>query len=200
MGLRETYALVLSAAVLDLFKKTQNFNYKVYWEEAMNSAAACRIIGHHAQLDSKEGLFTAGLLHDIGRIALMETVPEQYNNVSSELTGSALIAAEQEAVGISHTEAGYELASHWNLPPEIAEPVRFHHQPEEESPVQNITCAIALSELWTRTYVLTQDTKEEVLKESARTIELLGMDEAAASDAFDEVAQLERKHFEWNES
>lgn len=200
LGLRETYSIVLSAAVLDIFGKTQNFDYKIYWEEAMNSASACRIISQHAGLDSAKGVYTAGLLHDIGRIALMETMPEQYLKISSGLTGAELIAAEQEAVGISHTEAGYELATQWNLPPEIAEPIRFHHNPEEESPVQNIVCMVALSELWTRTHAIEDDNKEQVLEESAPILKLLGMDEAAANQAISGVAHLERKRFEWSES
>lgn len=200
LGLRETYSIVLSAAVLDLFEKTETFDYKVYWEEAINSAAACRIIGEHAHLERERGLYTAGLLHDIGRIALMETIPEQYIKVSSDLTGDELIAAEQEAVGISHTEAGYELATQWNLPAEIAEPIRFHHQPEEESPVQNIVCVVALAELWTRTHILQDGPKDQILAESAPILKLLGMDAPAANQAYDGVAYLERKHFEWNKS
>ncbi|KKM83988.1 hypothetical protein LCGC14_1303780, partial [marine sediment metagenome] len=39
------------------------------------------------------------------------------------------IAAEEEVLGLSHTEAGYQLAQHWDLPIELAESIRFHHAP-----------------------------------------------------------------------
>jgi HD-like signal output (HDOD) protein len=70
LGLRETYAAVLSAAVLNLFEVGKRFNYRAFWEESMNTAAAARMIAQACGKGTEGGAFTAGLLHDIGRIAL----------------------------------------------------------------------------------------------------------------------------------
>lgn len=197
LGLRETYSIVLSAAVMNLFETGSKFDYKVYWEESMNVAAASKLIAKGCGQPSGKSFFTAGLLHDIGRIALLETDPASYLKVDSKLTGQQLIAAEQECVGLSHTEAGYELAANWNLPEEISEAIRFHHTPEfsEAFPIQaNVT---ALAESWTRQMALGAFDKNELLRSSAAQLQVLHMNDSTASAVFDEVAGLEQVHFTW---
>lgn len=198
LGLRETYTIVLSAAVLDMFAKTNNFDYSLYWEEAMNSAAAANIIARAIGRDKDKSLFTAGLLHDIGRIALLETVPELYSKIPPTLNGDELVEAEQAAVGLSHTEAGFELATNWNLPVEIAEPIRFHHSPQfaTEKPVN--VAIVALAEAWTRTLVLDGASQPEVLATSAELLKTLEMSETTATEVYQELAALERTRFEWS--
>lgn len=199
MGLRETYSIVLSAAVINLFDRSKNFNYKIYWEEALNCAAASRIIARSAGLKRETGVFTAGLLHDIGRLALLETCPEKYARVSPNLTGDTLIHTEQEIIGLTHTEAGYELAMNWNLPVEIAEPIRFHHQPEFSQEAPQSVAIVALAESWTRTHSLDESTKQDVIERSSNLFEILNINAEAASEAFDEVAELDRVRFKWGD-
>ncbi len=198
LGLRETYSIVLSAAVLNLFEVSKHFDYKAYWEESMSCAAAARIIGAACGHDRDPSLFTAGLLHDIGRIALLETVPELYKKVPSDLSGDALIEAEQKAVGIAHTEAGYELAMNWGLPKEIAEPIRHHHDPESAYDAQINTAFVALAERWTRVLNATQPSKKQVLADSQEILETIGMDEALTVSTYDVVSALEVARFAWD--
>lgn len=200
MGLKETYSIVLSAAVINIFEKTRNFDYRAYWEEAMTCAAAAKTIAKACNRERGQSVFTAGLLHDIGRIALLETVPELYANVSSRLVGEDLIRAEQEHIGLTHAEAGYELAINWNLPIEIAEPIRFHHDPEFGTEVPENVAIVSLAEFWTRTSTLAESSKEDILEESAASVLLAGMNLESASQAFDEVTEIERARFEWRES
>lgn len=130
LGLRETYSIVLSAAVVNMFEKSKNFDYKSFWVESMCCAGATRIVSKAARRKHQVGVFSAGLLHDIGRLALSEISPELYAKVPKELSSLELVAAEEEIIGLSHTEAGYLLAERWGLPVDIVEPIRFHHRPE----------------------------------------------------------------------
>lgn len=198
LGLRETYSIVLSAAVINLFEVTKHFDYKVYWEESMNCAAAARIIGGACGHERNPSLFTAGLLHDIGRIALLETVPELYRKVPSGLSGNELIEAEQKTVGVTHTEAGYELAINWGLPKEIAEPIRHHHQPESAYDMKVNTAIVALAEKWTRTLDANKRSKERVLADSEEVLGVIGMNKATAALTFDIVSALKAAHFAWD--
>lgn len=197
LGLRETYSIVMSAAVINLFEVTKHFDYRVYWEEAMNCAGAARILGEACRHENATGLFTAGLLHDIGRIALLETVPDLYRKVPSELSGNELIEAEQKIVGVTHTEAGYELAVNWNLPAEIAECIRHHHHPEAAYDFQKNVAVVSLAEVWTRTLYGEKTLKEAALNEVQMLIGLIGMSESVASAAFNRVSELEAARFTW---
>ena len=130
LGLRETYSIVLSAAVIDFFDSSRRFDYKSFWLGAMCCAAASKITGKACRGDRISGVFCAGLLHDIGRVALAEVAGDRYAQVQGNLYGSALIAAEEKVFGLAHPEAGFELATHWGLPTAIADAIRFHHTPE----------------------------------------------------------------------
>jgi len=198
LGLRETYSIVLSAAVLDLFEVTKHFDYREYWEEAMNCAAAARIIGATCGHEKDPGLFTAGLLHDIGRIALLETVPELYRQVPSNLCGTELIEAEQKTVGITHAEAGYELATNWGLPKDITEPIRHHHHPESAYDMQPRVAIIALAEKWTSTIAMGDVSKTDALRDARELLDLIGMDESLAPSTYDLLSACEPAHFAWD--
>jgi len=198
LGLRETYSIVLSAAVMNLFETSGKFDYKRYWEEAMNCASAAKIIAKACGKSEDKGIFTAGLLHDIGRIALLETCSEDYGKVDFGLLDDELIHAEQECMGVAHTEAGYELASNWNLPVEISDAIRYHHHPDfcDENIVP--VTIVALAEKWTRSLALSEVDKDAMLEMSAPMLTTLNMDSDAASITFDLVAGLEPILFEWN--
>lgn len=198
LGLRETYAIVLSAAVLDLFDVGKRFDYKRFWEESMNAAAAARIIAKSTGNEKHDSVFAAGLLHDIGRIALLETVPDMYVKVSSDLVGDELLQAEQEFAGLSHTEAGYELAVHWNLPGTIALPIRYHHHPDRAESCTVQVGIVALAERWTRDLAILQKNKKAALKEAAPLFKQIGMDASMGAAAYDLVAALEPAHFAWD--
>ena len=198
LGLRETYSIVLSAAVMNLFEATKSFNYKKYWEEAMNSAAACRLIAQACGRGADKSIFTSGLLHDIGRIALLETAPGDYTKVDSKLIGGELITCEQEILGLAHTEAGFELAMNWNLPQEIAEAIRFHHTPEFSEIAPAHVNIVSLAERWTNELALGDVDKFEIIRASQAQMQKLLIDESTASGVFDEIAQMSEVHFSWD--
>ncbi len=145
LGLHETYGIVLSVAVADLANKLKHFDYKAFWLESMCSAAAARIVAKAAGLRRLSGVFSAGLLHDIGRVVLVELQPNYADLMPEPLWGRALVAEESRVIGLSHTEAGYSLAQYWNLPSEIAEPIRFHHTPELATTAKQYVAIVSLA-------------------------------------------------------
>ena len=150
LGLKETAAVVLSSAVVNMVERSKSFDYSKFWADAIFAAGAARIIAEKVNLTEKSGVFTAGLLHDIGRFALSEAVPARFAKLGTGLSGAALIAEEERVLGIAHPEAGYELANHWGLPPEICDAIRFHHAPElsleHPLPAKIVALAAAMAE------------------------------------------------------
>jgi len=198
LGLRETYAIVLSAAVLNLFDATKRIDYARFWEEAMNSAGAARILARCCAKNKEGGAFTAGLLHDIGRIALLEVAPDLYAQVPRDLSGDDLVAAEHKVLGIAHGEAGYELAVHWSLPKPLTLAIRHHHHPELAPECQQEAAVVALAEAWTRDARLSGRAKKDVIKAADPLLKMLGLDARAAETAYDLVSRLPRAEFAWD--
>jgi putative nucleotidyltransferase with HDIG domain len=81
--------------------------------------------------------YTAGLLHDIGKVALDQYIytdfPLFYRQLNEER--KSLIEVEKNVLGIDHTEVGGDLAHSWSLPESLVEAIRYHHKPENT--VQN---------------------------------------------------------------
>ncbi len=133
LGLVETYSIVVSSAVINVFDKSRTFDYMAFWLESQTCARVARALSKFLELKNQSGIFSAGLLHDIGRVALVQIVPKHYERISPAVNGLDLVKAEGEVLGLTHTEAGYELALHWDLPAELAECIRFHHAPQHAS-------------------------------------------------------------------
>jgi len=85
-------------------------------------------------------LFTAGLLHDIGKVILDQLLSNSYLQVLDRLSkgDTSFDQAEREVLGYDHMEVGEMVMAHWQLPASIADVGRYHHEPEKypgEDPV-----------------------------------------------------------------
>jgi HD-like signal output (HDOD) protein len=80
-----------------------------------------------------EHAFTAGIMHDIGKILLGSFIDVKSELIISyaENENISFPEAEQEILGIDHAEAGAILIEKWELPEEFYKPLRLHHKPEE---------------------------------------------------------------------
>ena len=145
MGLREVYSVALSASIMHP-PPGSVFDYGAFWIEAMACADQARRIAESSGHPRAQGVYWAGLLHDLGRIVLFTVAPEIYGTLPPDASGADLIEAEESHFGLAHTEAGFELAIDWNLPLDIAETIRFHHAPERATGAKDTVAAVALAE------------------------------------------------------
>lgn len=129
LGLLDTYSIVVTSAVIDILRQSKHFDYVRFWMQSTTCAGIARELAKVAGVRGS-GIVSAGLLHDLGKIALAHIVPEHYALIPQGLVGQELIDAEESKLGITHTEVGYQLALHWDFPSNLAEVIRFHHVPE----------------------------------------------------------------------
>ncbi len=141
IGPRESYRIAETAEmwVEDL---SDGFNLAQYREDAMFTARATERIMEAMGHGHVAASGTAGLLCDIGRLALAIVAPNHYRKVDPELKGIELIAAEQKYLGISHPEAGYMLTQRWGLPADITEAILFHHEPKRATRARELAAAV----------------------------------------------------------
>ncbi len=106
------------------------FDWSGFWKHSMAVAcAAKRIIKLLNPKVDPEEAFICGLLHDIGKLALVSSLPKSYSRVI-ELTEASLanIAdVENKILGVDHSIAGKRLGQKWNLPESVIETIWLHH-------------------------------------------------------------------------
>jgi len=98
------------------------------WEHSALVGAAARLVSHQTRVGEPEEVFTAGLLHDMGRAILNLRFPGEYGQVCAGTEGT-LMERERATFGIDHAQAGAWLAEAWALPTAIVESAARHHEP-----------------------------------------------------------------------
>lgn len=102
------------------------------WRSAVSGAIYTELIGEELKLAMPPHAFTAALLREVGKLVLGSFVDinaEKIVNYASD-RGVSFPEAEREILGIDHAEVGALLLAKWNMPHELHNPVRWHHDPE----------------------------------------------------------------------
>ncbi len=132
LGRRAVNCLLTSSAVSAQFRHVpgSTFDYGNFWLHAVATAMAARGLAHELRLD-EDVAFTSGLLHDIGRLALVSGCPLQSEAAMQHglANDMPMLQAEREVLGIDHMLVGARVATHWRFPADVVAPIRDHHAP-----------------------------------------------------------------------
>jgi HD-like signal output (HDOD) protein len=137
LGTERTRSLVLFAQVFWQFDaiKCPGFSPELIWSHSLQVGAFARTIALGETKDSRigEAAFTAGLLHDVGKLVLAGNLPDMYNAVQQLRTARRVSQrdAEIEVMGTTHAELGACLLGTWGLPLPILEAIAWHHCPQQ---------------------------------------------------------------------
>ena len=125
LGFNTVKSLVLSSTVLDLMKDS----LPGLWEHSLACARTCSIIAGHIELDEQEEISTAGLLHDLGKVILRQTMEREFRRIANYVDRADMLfyQAEEKVLGVNHGEMGGWLLEKWALPPKLVEPIIDHH-------------------------------------------------------------------------
>ncbi len=132
IGTKELSTLALGACALKMFRDIPRelMDMKSFWKHSIACGILARILGSYKQSNaSTERLFLAGLLHDIGRLPMFQSLPLQAKAalVSARRTGRLLCDAEQEVFGFDHAMVGGMLVKKWKFPLIFERSVSAHH-------------------------------------------------------------------------
>jgi len=129
LGSKRLFQIASTAAVLDLFDAETGYAVQVL-EHSSVMGAFCRYLGAHLGLATEE-LFTIGSLHDIGKLMLLDTFGEQYQNLMDRSGGEAdtLHALERAEFGYDHAVLAAHVLKAWTIPDPVPKIVAWHHAP-----------------------------------------------------------------------
>lgn len=124
--------LVISESVFQTFNSfphSGGTDLRTFWKQSLGAAVVAREISRLMNYPHAEEAYLAGLLHNVGRLALLATAPREYANNFQARDDEHLCAVEQRTLQITHTEAGAWLIERWNLDSFLADSVLYHHEP-----------------------------------------------------------------------
>lgn len=135
LGFRGVQSIALGVAVMGQFSPgacAPWFDERAHWRHSMAVALCAQALaGRTGQKES--AAFTAGLLHDIGRLVLVVLYPQASQQAWAlcQAGERSLCEAEHEVVGLDHAQATDLLAQHWRLPQGLRDAMAWHHQPQD---------------------------------------------------------------------
>jgi diguanylate cyclase (GGDEF)-like protein len=135
LGINAVKNMALGFSLVKSFSCGSNhaFDYPLFWKNALVSAITSKLMAREFLPSLAEDAFFLGLLHDIGMLALVQAIPEQYGLVLEERERSlcSYHEVESQVLGFNHMEVGERLIKGWGLPELFSIPVRYHHFPED---------------------------------------------------------------------
>jgi len=136
IGFTEVKNLAISVALMNFFKtkaKFPGFSVDKFWLHSIGVGIVSRMIARISANIDAESLFTCGIVHDIGRVALCAYFPEEFKailDIKNQENCSMLEA--EERYGLKHTLVGRWLAEKWQFPEAFVQTISCHHHPYEQ--------------------------------------------------------------------
>lgn len=135
LGFHNVRSLVAAAGIINQFPVSEGkgLDRLALWQHGIGTAVCAQVLAKALGRDQALA-FTAGLLHDIGRLVLDAYFHEDFKAAMVHCTAedSTLLDAELAVLGMEHAQVGFELARRWKFPVSIQQAIRDHHQPERE--------------------------------------------------------------------
>jgi len=120
----------------------------ILWRHSVAVALTASILGQRISPDEVGLAFTAGLLHDIGKVVLNEYVGREFAEIARLVRErkTSFVEAERQVLGFSHDEIGEKVAEKWKLPDSLVRCVRHHHDPSMLEPADPLVDTVYLAD------------------------------------------------------
>ncbi|MBI1891523.1 MAG: HDOD domain-containing protein [Burkholderiales bacterium] len=191
LGVQSVRNLITAAAMTGCFPKGKInfFDFKAFWRHSIATATCANILAKHLR-KNQDFAFTAGLLHDIGRLVLVTRFPEHYEGALAYRAqhDCYLIDAERAVLDIDHVVAGHALASHWNFSDVLQKAIAGHHEPEK-MPDDSLTAIVHVADAITHALDLSATDDDLVPPVCMIAWKKLGMDEKVCKHVFKQTIE-----------
>ena len=134
LGLKRLVQIVVASCVSAIMDKPV-IGYDLppgeLWHHSIGVSVAAEGLIKELKVNAGEEIFTAALLHDIGKLVVGEFVDKHFQEMEAALSqGVSFEKAENMILGTNHAEVGAQVLTQWSFPPSIVSAVRWHHNPE----------------------------------------------------------------------
>ena len=152
LGFKQVRKVAVAASIIDAFKRPRSpidgFDLNLFWGHSLAVAIISEFAARTYNIGNPADAFTAGILHDIGRLALRQARPYEFGRALefARTTGEPLRDIELRETGFSHEELGRALAERWNFPAYLAEAIGSHHDSLLDTEHHGLAAVIAMAD------------------------------------------------------
>ncbi len=169
LGMNEIRNIVMASWAMSAFGNgsDQGEYQNDFWRHSLAVAAGARMLQRTQFPDDileAEVAFSAGLLHDIGKMVIYCRAYTDHEQIrkNHQTSGKPELLVEREHLSLDHTLVGQYIAEYWKLPSALAAAIRFHHTPGESEAHREVIAAVNVADyLAHRTFKIDNDDDDE---------------------------------------
>ena len=181
LGLAEIRNIVVAFGIRALSRKfplPKSFNLLDYWKHQFCVATVAKELARRAGSPDVANLFTAGLLHDLGKLITALYRPEDWQAMEDLAKVKNLPAhkAEDEYWGLDHGVIGSLVLKSWDFPPDLYEPVNWHHSPRLAGVFSGDAAMLGMADAIARRIFDGVDSDPDAEEQIIKTCQQFGLD------------------------
>ena len=157
LGFSKVRDVGVTASTINLFQsQTPHLDFRAFWMHSITTAIACEALARTLHSASAVDSFVAGLLHDIGKLALATCYPQAFEKAACQAHERNVLLrdAEREALGFDHAQVGRILAEQWSFSEALADAIHHHHQPSESRLGRELACLTHVADILARSVMV----------------------------------------------
>jgi putative nucleotidyltransferase with HDIG domain len=152
LGMRQIRQLAMVTPIIEDFQLLAGhtrLEWRGFWRHCIGTALMTREVIDLVQSQNAEIDYVAGLIHDVGKIAMASAFPEHFAEIYIHRTEAEmeLMELEREVLGMDHAELGSLYLQKQTLPEMFVEIVKYHHQPEQAPAHGQVAAAVQVADL-----------------------------------------------------
>ncbi|MCA9821514.1 MAG: HDOD domain-containing protein [Dehalococcoidia bacterium] len=133
LGMRTVRSVAIASSIIDAFdvEEVEGFDRDLFWAHSVCTGLVAEAIAKETRVARPEDAFTAGVLHDVGKLAMLLAEPRRFRAAVKLTTRDGLNwhDAEVATFGVGHQYIGARLAQRWKFPEPLVSALKHHHDP-----------------------------------------------------------------------
>jgi len=198
LGWKRLLQLVMTMCMSALMKKPvpgYDLPRGALWRHSVAVSVAADLLVKSLSISDADEVFTAALLHDIGKLVLGDYVQEDLEKIEGMVTkGISFEVAEFVVLGTNHATIGARILQNWSLPQELVNAVSWHHDPENCNHYCMLSDVVHIANIVGRRVGFGKGRDGQALEPSLEVAERLGVNQghidALAEQTLQEVGKL----------
>ncbi len=193
LGFNTIRNAVVSVSIIDAFSIKEGldgFDISEFWKHSVAVAVTSKYLAEKTRICPADDCFVGGLLHDMGKIVLLQHFKDLFRKVWLSIKGNNLTfyEAEKSEIPINHAQIGGHLAKKWQLPVGLVDAIQYHHAVSPSVNDPNLLMTIQVADIIVNTYGDDFKTSRKLSDIHPDAAKVMGGVLETASDWYPEVA------------